>query len=137
MRYDLDAIMVEMLSWPGQSGSPAVVLESVIHNTISESNKLSSRIDSLWALLGVVSGHWELPAALAKEIERDAVDLDPAEESQRVRVNSGIALVTPVRHVINLLKREDVTRDRKAKRATERGNGTPRPSATLDVAEGS
>lgn len=118
-RYELDAILVEMLSWPGQSGSVAIVMRPVVRHTVNPRGKLSSRIDDTWAVLGVVSGHWELPAALASEIEREAVDLEPRDESRHVTVNAGIALVTPGQHVLNLLAREDVVADRKRRRAGE------------------
>lgn len=79
-----------------------------------------------WTLLGLVSSHWELPASLRNDMDLDAHWLDEEEgESNRVTVNAGMALVVPGQHILDLLNRDDVARDRERRRARERNSSEP------------
>ena len=101
----LDAIMVEVHSWGGHSGSPAYVLFPPTRwmNQLELSN---GEPRSAWALLGLVSSHWNLPAAI-QSINEDRVD-----DNRKAMVNTGIGLVTSGQHIRDLLLREDVVADR-------------------------
>lgn len=133
--YELDAIRVEMQSWAGQSGSPAIVTyPRAVPGLDGWQQALGlsgSRLLHDFAVLGVVSGHWYLPAVLYERINR-AVSPEEAQEAGLVHVNSGIALVTPSQHILDLLNREDVMADRKKRRASERPEDS---AAALDAVE--
>jgi hypothetical protein len=62
-----------------------------------------------------VSGHWEVPASLRRETDPSVVSLEEAEDAAVVRVHTGIALVIPGQHILDVLNREDVAADRAAR----------------------
>jgi hypothetical protein len=112
----LDVIMVEARSWGGHSGSPAFVLFSATRHpgVITLPGIPTSDTRAFWALLGLVSGHWELPVAVR---ERNAPKL-PTPHS--VAINAGIALVAPAQQIVDLLMRDDVVADRLAREQAHR-----------------
>ena len=114
----IDAIMVEARSWGGHSGSPAFVLFSATREPgvleLPEWPLKDAR--QIWALLGVVSSHWELPSDVRQK-NRSSSSLEADEE---VSINAGIALVVPAQKLVDLLNRDDVI--------AERNEGGPPPS---------
>jgi hypothetical protein len=124
----VEAVLVEARSWGGHSGSPAFLVHSLTRRPgvleMPEWPVTDPRM--LWALMGLVSGHWNLPADVVQK-NKPVDDLEPIEE---VKVNAGIALVTPAQRIVELLTREDVAVDL-AKRREEQRN---RDAAEADVA---
>lgn len=100
------AIMVEARSWGGHSGSPAFVLFPATRHPgyidLPEWPIKDQRL--VWALLGLVSAHWSLPADVLRKNEPATAQVP----DQEVRVNAGIALVAPAQQLLDLLNRPDV-----------------------------
>ncbi len=120
---EIDAIMVEAHSWGGHSGSPAIVLfpfdrwmDGVTRIQVPTDDPRTS-----WALLGLVSSHWDLPSPV--KMKNAPRGRDPEREAL---VNAGIALVVPGQHILDLLFRDDIATDRKRRQAQGKG---PRPTA--------
>ena len=110
----MEAMLVEARSWGGHSGSPAFVLfEATRHPGVLSLPTYPLRPRSVFALLGLVSGHWELPADVQRK-NQPVAGIEPEDE---VFVNAGIALVTPSQKIIDLLLREDIVADRERRRA--------------------
>jgi hypothetical protein len=115
---DVDAILVEALSWGGHSGSPAfVVFPPTRHMGMIELPKLPvTSPRTQWALLGLVAGHWQLPSSIRL---KNVTGHDKRDPEREALVNAGIALVTPAQHIVDLLVREDVLQHREALRRQE------------------
>jgi hypothetical protein len=133
------AYLVETHSWGGFSGSPifwhyqfnvarpinAVTLRRPERHSplvLPQRPKQPERVNVMtgigWAaaLLGVVSGHYDIPTkAKHEEIE--------------TALNAGIAVVTPAENVRELLMSEEVVEDRKRRAAQDKA-----PAATADSA---
>ncbi len=86
--FEIEAFVIEGRSIGGLSGSPAFVLtEGAVRNVY---------------LLGVVSGHWDIPLVSTAPVEKGAVksgDLIDMFE----RANAGLALVTPSQRIREIL----------------------------------
>lgn len=117
-----DAILVEGRSWGGHSGSPAFIVFPMTRYMGQLRGVGDSPRDN-WALLGLVLGHWDLPSPirLANQIGDD--------KEREAMVNSGIALVGPGQHILDLVNRPDVVEHRKDMREQEPG----RHAATADA----
>jgi hypothetical protein len=132
------AYLVETHSWGGFSGSP-IFWRYEYNMTIPiiasrwmqapdsplilpQNAPKPERIDVMWgrgwaiALLGLVSGHYDIPIKAKNE------DIETA-------LNAGIAIATPAENIRELLMRDDVTEDRKRRAAREK-----EPAATADYA---
>jgi len=59
--------------------------------------------------LGVLSGHWPIPQSI-RPSDPDGVEEDVPD--WYIRSNSGITVVTPAQHVLDLLNSFDVVEDR-------------------------
>jgi Trypsin-like peptidase domain len=99
---ELDAILVEARSWGGHSGSPAFLVFSSTRY-MGQIRGVGDAPRDNWALLGLVSGHWNLPSPIR---ETNTSAADPTREAM---VNSGMALVVPGQQILDLLNRPDVT----------------------------
>lgn len=110
--------LAECHSWGGNSGSPCYLRHPVVMQWEVDDERpghagtkreLSAETDVL-ALLGLVSGHFN--------IDQEAETIGDILGEIRVALNSGIAIITPVKAMRHLLLREDVRQDRNAR--TER-----------------
>jgi len=101
--------LVEARSWAGHSGSPAFVYFQAGHGRAHQlgDDPLNERgfLPGFGRLLGLVSAHFDvlMPVGpgLGVGIEDEIVEL-------KVKVNSGIAAVTPSQAIADLLRRDDV-----------------------------
>lgn len=132
------AYLVETHSWGGFSGAPmfwyyqynmTVPIIAPRWRPAPESKLIlpqhvpkPERIDVMWgrgwaiALLGLVSGHYDVPTKAKNE------DIETA-------LNAGIAIVTPAENIRELVMREDLVEDRKRRAAQDK-----EPTATADYA---
>jgi hypothetical protein len=94
------AYLVDVTSIAGLSGAPVYVLTPP---KFSKSEEEGWYLDQQLRLLGLIRGHWNYRP------ESSAIDFD-----NRVGelIHTGIAIVTPVDALVELLNREDVRRDR-------------------------
>jgi len=115
---DIDAIMVEARSWGGHSGAPAYVVFSPTRymGTLELVKQPVVKPRTAWALLGLVAGHWELPARIRL---RNQPRGDNRDRERDALVNAGIALVVPAQHIVDLLMRDDVLEHRERMRRQE------------------
>jgi hypothetical protein len=100
------AYLAEVRSIGGLSGSPVFVLSET-----GTSMTLSKQIRPRYTcyLLGLIRGHWDIN--------------EFSHESEQI--NSGIALVTPIAEVHNLLFREDLVKDRRREEAKRVKDNAP------------
>jgi hypothetical protein len=97
---EFEAYLLEVRSIGGLSGSPVfVVLNPPTRLLVSDAKEVSGQY---FYLLGVVRGHWD----------RDAAAIDYA-ESERDRLNTGIAMVTPITELLPLFEDEVFVRYRR------------------------
>lgn len=90
----MDALLIEARSTGGLSGSP-VFLNLGEVRLIGGQLKTSSSGSAMYQLLGIVHGHFELKLEkVTSENERDQIE----------RVNAGIAIVTPVDKVLEVIR---------------------------------
>lgn len=108
-----EAILVESLSWGGESGSPAWVYFSVDRDLFA-GQALNPRIPNP-RLLGLHHGHYNVPAPLEAPSDdyREAL----------VRLNAGIGIVVPAYSILELLMSEPVAREREEFRQAVRAQG--------------
>jgi hypothetical protein len=95
------AYLVEMRSLGGLSGSPVYVMTPP---RLSKSEEEGWYLDQKLRLLGVIRGHWNYRA------EVTAIDFEKAEGQLS---HSGIAIVTPIDALVDLLSRKDLEEDRR------------------------
>jgi hypothetical protein len=97
-----EAVLVETISWGGESGSPAWVYFSVDRDLFA-GEALNMRIPNP-RLLGLHHGHYNVPAT----VEAGPNDYLDA----LVRLNAGIGIVVPAFSVLELLMSEPVVSER-------------------------
>jgi len=135
-RPPVRAYLVETHSWGGFSGAPVfwhyeynLVAPIMVQRALAPSSPLEMpkrprppeqmtvMVSRGWvnALLGFVSGHYDIPTSAQGDD-----DIETA-------LNSGIAVVTPAENIMELLKRDDVVKDRK-----DRATTITEPTATAD-----
>jgi hypothetical protein len=106
--------LVEARSWAGHSGSPAFVYFQSGHGRANQlgGDPFNERgfLPGFGRVLGVVSGHFDVPMPVGPGL---AVELDNEKLELKVKVNSGIAAVTPSQAIIDLLGREDLSAARR------------------------
>jgi hypothetical protein len=132
------AYLVETHSWGGFSGSPMFwhyqyniglplwaqrwipqpESRLALPQAMPNPERIDVNVSRGWAiaLLGLVSGHYDIPTKAKNE------DIETA-------LNAGIAVVTPAENIRELLMREDVIDDRRRRAAKEKP-----PAATADTA---
>ena len=127
------AYLIEFHSWGGHSGSPVFYLIPTTvehHVAVSSANGkivgVPQRIDLSWetGFMGLISGHYPI-------VEKAQTTGDILGEIQ-VKLNSGIATVTPAIAVTELLMREDFVEYRKEIKGIAEAK---RPVPTLDIAK--
>jgi hypothetical protein len=110
----IEAYLIEARSIGGLSGSPAFVRETVI-----------SGIGGFY-LLGLMQGHWDLPAEY-KNYLPFAEDVT----GQSASVNMGIAVVVPVKKILEVLYQSALVEQRT--KQDEKSHKTDQSGAILDV----
>jgi hypothetical protein len=109
---DVEAYLVESRSVGGLSGSPVFVDVGLVRNVGNVRSYRDSDGPALY-LLGVVNAHWNAPAG------SPAVEGDLSTEM----VNMGIAVVTPIDRVLDVIRRSSYGRAMDA--LTEKAMRTP------------
>jgi hypothetical protein len=107
-----DAYLVEGHSWGGNSGSPCWWLHPTIQFIPAPDPRPGREDETIlipherqaMALLGLVSGHWN--------IDSKAETTGDFDGEVRTAINSGMAIITPAEAVKELLMRDDVVEDR-------------------------
>jgi hypothetical protein len=98
----MPAYLCELAAWGGGSGSP-VFIEYGSSRSLGRNH----------GLLGLLHGHFDVPAAVSSVARATATDED-REAAQRIGLNSGLAAVIRAEDIRDLLLRDDVAaaRDR-------------------------
>jgi len=100
---EVTAYLVECHSWGGHSGAPVAWLYPVTRSAPG-----GVILGYVRALLGLVSGHWDIP--VPAEVTGDILG------KIETGVNAGVAIVTPAEAVRELLMSEDVAKDREERK---------------------
>ena len=99
--HNLDAYLIEARSIGGLSGSPVFV--NLGNSRIIDGKSMKSKGGPVCFLIGLIHGHYDNNA--------DEIDiLEDFENEQTSRVNTGIAIVTPINHLINHLKQIELSK---------------------------
>ncbi len=127
-RAEITAYLAEFQSWGGQSGSPVFFWHPMMAQTdVTDNggNTIRTTYDLIHgtAFLGLVHGHYDIPT---KQMTKDVGEL-------QLKLNSGIAIVTPAEAVKQLLMREDLVEDREKVRKEFESSG---PTPTTDFGGG-
>lgn len=93
------AYLAEVRSIGGLSGSP--VLAMIHHGRTVEGAPLTIRRS--YYLIGLIRGHWDL------NLKEDAPQLS----NELLQANTGIAIITPVQEMLDILNREDLVEERR------------------------
>lgn len=106
-----DGYLIETRSIGGLSGSPVYVYLDAwrpqYHKDVSVFN--TSRLEWRIYTLGIVRGHWDLE----RQDEAGDVSLAPKLENKEIeRLNTGIAVVTPIQEVQKILQGEELMKHR-------------------------
>jgi hypothetical protein len=110
------AFLAEIRSIRGLSGSPVFVNLALGRNADGSINEGGSL-----ALIGLVRGHFEIRRTKGKVFDREMTD----DELDLLAVNSGIAMVTPISAVTDILNDEDFVSERQENdRVQLMGKGT-------------
>lgn len=97
-----NAYLVEMRSIGGLSGSPVFVF---LNKFRCVDPNIPEQSDWAYFLIGVIRGHWNL-------YKEDAVIDNLTDNDEIDRLNTGIAQVTPIQDVVQLLYGETLTKQR-------------------------
>ncbi|MGA8747018.1 MAG: hypothetical protein WB507_14305 [Solirubrobacterales bacterium] len=130
----MEAYLVEVRSWGGQSGSPVFV------SFMGSSGYAEKRDRPVRAkLLGLMHGHYEIPAKVnfnpstsstAPEIITETAS---AETKATAPVNAGIGVVMPAQKIIDLLMEDELVAKRdEEKKRLEDDEPTPVPDSLED-----
>lgn len=110
---DIEAYLIEARSIGGLSGSPVFVRES--------SNMYVPASNTPFFLMGLMHGHWKVPAGDANP----APLLDSAISGKNETINMGIAIVVPARKIIEVLNVTELREDRAEQEKTLRNQNLP------------
>lgn len=122
---DMDAYLVEMKSWGGQSGSPVFVHLPVDRHLGFVPGWDAPTIKHPVLLLGVIQGHWDISRThKIKAKEYDKLELEAAVEH-----NAGMAVVIPAKYIQDLLMEDIFVKEREE---AEKERMQNRPRATPD-----
>ena len=102
--YDYDIYLAEVRSIGGLSGSPVLVILDPMRPGAMGVRKTPPTLHSIFYLLGLVRGHWDLKKQLP------TVDYADDELQQ---VNMGIAQITPIHDVVRVLMSDEVKKHRR------------------------
>lgn len=109
---DLSAYLVECHSWGGNSGSPCYwmhPMQELMEVADPRPNRhgkkmMVSHTFNTMSLMGLVSGHWDI---------RSNAKTEGFDGKVTMKLNSGMAIVTPAAAIQELMMRDDVVEDRK------------------------
>src|SRR6266540_440909 len=104
-RY-VEAHLIDCRSYAGFSGSPCFVQRDMRRSPHYDDE--SGRVDTETALLGVVSGHFDMWGTA-----RLTGDLPMEPGTVQVPVNTGVGVVTPAKAIKELMDMEELSEDRK------------------------
>jgi hypothetical protein len=105
---DIEAYLIEARSIGGLSGSPVFVHLGATR-IIDGKVMLAQNTDhGIFFLLGVMQGHWDSNSLLTVD------ELSIEDSRQQERVNMGIAVVTPIQKVMDILNTDAAQRHRQA-----------------------
>jgi len=98
----VEAFLVEARSFGGVSGSPVYVYLQGGHN-----RAYGPFLPGFGRLLGLVSGHWDIPSKVAMPSDwptniSDAISM----------LNAGMAIVTPAQAIVDILRGDELLRER-------------------------
>jgi hypothetical protein len=93
---EFSAILAELGSWAGQSGSPVFVYFRLDRNLFT-GDTIQMKMPNP-RLLGLIHGHYTLP--------QNVIDLSGEVSKARVQLNSGIAIVIPATAILDVLEQE-------------------------------
>ncbi len=111
--------LAEMRSLGGLSGSP--VLTMLDHG--ADPSRITTRITS--KLLGLIRGHWDYKFVLESIADASGLDME--------RVNTGIAMITPIQEVAKIMDKKSLTDERRRREQEALKKSTHKP--TLDSAQ--
>jgi len=114
----MESYLIEARSIGGISGSPVFVHLGGIRTTF-KGEAQSSKFEYAYYLLGLMHGHWDLPAPDADMLVEDTL---PDE-----RVNMGIAVVVPVQKILEVINQEELVAIRKKAEEELRQGRIPTP----------
>jgi hypothetical protein len=112
---ELVVYLAECHSWGGHSGSPVYWYKEIMFSEEMEVRHDQRALVSLdrghiIALLGLVSGHFDIPAKGQSKSEQ--ARSKSGEEEIYTKINAGIAFITPADNIHEMLWREDLQVDR-------------------------
>jgi hypothetical protein len=112
---ELLVYLAECHSWGGHSGSPVYWYKEIMFSEEMEVRHDQRALVSLdrghiIALLGLVSGHFDIPAKSQSKSEQ--ARSKSGEEEIYTKINAGIAFITPADNIHEMLWREDLQVDR-------------------------
>jgi hypothetical protein len=105
-----EAYFVEVRSIGGLSGSPVFVNLGLIRRFDGQVKTAMDPKGPLagFLLLGLIHGHWSVPAPSADSADEDIVHDE--------RINQGIAIVVPATKILEVLNREELVKSREDER---------------------
>jgi hypothetical protein len=103
---EIDAYLVEVRSIGGLSGSPVFVRETLELPYPLAPGQFTLHGQSQLRLLGLVHGHWDLPA--------DPYEDDSLDPERKVAANMGISIVVPARKILETIDQPDLKAERDA-----------------------
>lgn len=98
MPTDMEAYLIECRSIGGLSGSPVFVHLSPFRRK----DKTAKPLTDTFRLLGIIHGHWDTEQHNEDKLKEDIASFS------REAINQGIAIVTPVTKIIDLLTSDEV-----------------------------
>ncbi|MDA2916689.1 serine protease [Nitrospinae bacterium AH_259_B05_G02_I21] len=114
----MEAYLIEARSIGGISGSPVFVHLGGIRTTF-KGEAQSSKFDYAYYLLGLMHGHWDLPAPDADMLVEDILTDE--------RINMGIAIVVPIQKILEVINQEELVERRDRAREEQQQNRLPTP----------
>jgi hypothetical protein len=101
-----DGYLIEIRSISGLSGSPVIVFKQELDSTVLRPLGKRQALPITFTngyLLGLVRSHWS-----AKDVEMADAAMDDDDEP----LNTGIAIVTPIKEVVNIINCDELIKDR-------------------------
>lgn len=121
---DHESYLIEVRSIGGMSGAPAFVKNS-------PDFKFGDKRDSQILLLGLVHGHWDIRADRIKTVADPGPDAKRGDDA----INSGIAVVTPAKRILEALDRPELVAMRKKKEKATADDERPTPDVAREEVE--
>ncbi|MBI3913968.1 MAG: hypothetical protein HY327_07260 [Chloroflexi bacterium] len=102
---EMEGYLIEARSISGISGAPVFSVRMMLQNSSSP-----PKLIYVSHLLGLVTGHWDLPPDTAKPSANEP-DVDGSDESNKP-INMGIAIVTPAKKILETLNHPELVQRR-------------------------